>query len=173
MWCKLRGLEREEYSLRSVPPYATIPTSLQFVTRVISFSFSLFVISTLSIVPRIFFIFTRDEGGRDIACDGACRGDETHWYRGVGKKNSKEQRNLGRSECRNCHRKDRPTDVASQPFTLPPFVLRENNFLRWAYDCYVVSGWEWILLVLIAREWFLRVKARTVVKISVNPLAKI
>lgn len=25
---------------------------------------------------------------------------------------------------------DRPTDVASQPFTLPPFVLRENNFLR-------------------------------------------
>lgn len=105
--------------------------------------------------------------------DGACRGDETHWYRGVGKKNSKEQRNLGRSECRNCHRKDRPTDVASQPFTLPPFVLRENNFLRWAYDCYVVSGWEWILLVLIAREWFLRVKARTVVKISVNPLAKI
>ena len=122
-------------------PYATIP-SLRFVTRVHydfflsrsrSLSLSLSPLSPLRpLFLAFFFIFTRNEGEKEryiyihIYTSGGAY-DETHRrWRGLEKEipRDEEQKNLRRSECRNCHRaigrKDRPTmllcTVHSSPF---------------------------------------------------------
>lgn len=132
-------------------PYATIP-SLRFVTRVHydfflsrSLSFSLHYLHFVHCSSH-FFSFSRVTRERDIyiythayTSGGAYGDDETH--RGVGggwKKKFQETRNrriyddqnvvivIVRSDERIVQR------CCFAPFTLPPFVLCENSFLRWA-----------------------------------------
>lgn len=123
------------FNVRHMPRYQAFGSSRECTMISFSLALSLFLSPLSPLRPlflAFFFIFTRNEGEKEryiytyIYTSGGAY-DETHRrWRGLEKEipRDEEQKNLRRSECRNCHRaigrKDRPTmllcTVHSSPF---------------------------------------------------------